>query len=88
MRRALLECDPDAPLFAPNNMARKARANWARHIELGSLVRPIPDSAREGAAPELNRSGFQDTAARCSTLLHSKARHLVWKRSDFVNQRP
>jgi hypothetical protein len=45
MRRALLECDPDAPLFAPNNMARKARtvydkheivrdANWARHIEL------------------------------------------------------
>jgi hypothetical protein len=45
MRRALLECDPDAPLFAPNNMARKARTvydkheivrdpNWARHIEL------------------------------------------------------
>jgi len=81
LTRPLTERDPNSVLFAPYNAAGKARtvcdkhkmvgnADRARYIELRARVRSISNHAREGAAAELNRSGFQDTTSRCPTLLH------------------
>jgi len=78
--RPLIECDPDSVFSAPHETATKVRAvcdkievvghaDWA-YVELRARVRSVSNHAREGAPAELNRSGFQDTTARCPTLLH------------------
>jgi hypothetical protein len=80
-RRPLIERDADSVFSAPHETTTKARAvcdkievvgdaDWARYVELRARIRSISNHAREGAAAELNRSGFQNTTARCPTLLH------------------
>ena len=78
--RPLIECDPDSVFSAPHETATKVRAVCDKievvgdadraHIELRTRFRSMSKHAREGAAAELNRSGFQDTTAWCPTLLH------------------
>jgi hypothetical protein len=74
----LAECYPDATLLAPNDMAAQMQpigrhnqrklfgdTGLAGYLQRRAGAGQVADDAIDGAAAELDRSGFQDAMARC-----------------------